>query len=186
MKYQSLLIIIALFLLLGSSCKKDKLVNEIDKLPPASQTGANTFGCLVNGKAWIAERNDCSIICDPSFKIFYDGSNGGYIGIRALKINIKDNTDEEINLVFDSSNYKTVHNLTIFNHLITARFVNYSSINCNNYQHSADSTVIHIGQIVLTRYDLTNGILSGTFNFSITKPGCPTIVVIDGRFDKKL
>ena len=81
MKYQSLLIIIATFLLLGSSCKKDKLVNEIDKLPPATQTGANTFGCLVNGKAWIAQNKDCSIICDDPFTVSYDGNFGGIIGI---------------------------------------------------------------------------------------------------------
>lgn len=39
-------------LLTASGCKKNKL-SELDKLPPATQTGANTFGCLVNGKAYL-------------------------------------------------------------------------------------------------------------------------------------
>ncbi len=33
--------------LISASCKKEK--TGADGLPPATQTGANTFGCLVNG-----------------------------------------------------------------------------------------------------------------------------------------
>jgi hypothetical protein len=38
-----------------SCCSKDdnKPVNPIDQLPPATQTGANTAGCLVDGKAFL-------------------------------------------------------------------------------------------------------------------------------------
>jgi hypothetical protein len=39
-----------------SCCSKDEQPNtpktELEKLPPATQTGANTAGCLVNGKAF--------------------------------------------------------------------------------------------------------------------------------------
>ncbi|MBS1557911.1 MAG: hypothetical protein JST69_04210 [Bacteroidetes bacterium] len=46
-------------MLLLASCdlfkKNDpKPLTELEKLPPATQTGKNTFGCLVNGKAVIA------------------------------------------------------------------------------------------------------------------------------------
>jgi len=30
---------------------KKQVVNPVDKLPPATDTGANTPGCLVNGEA---------------------------------------------------------------------------------------------------------------------------------------
>src|SRR5947209_256007 len=43
-----LFLTLILLVLLNSSCKK-----EVDKLPPAIQTGANTFGCLIDGKAWV-------------------------------------------------------------------------------------------------------------------------------------
>tara|TARA_R110002073_G_C9371447_1_gene572214 strand:+ start:845 stop:1168 length:324 start_codon:yes stop_codon:yes gene_type:complete len=35
--------------------KKDNLITlvEEDQLPPITQTGANTFGCLINGKVFI-------------------------------------------------------------------------------------------------------------------------------------
>jgi hypothetical protein len=53
MKKTTPLAIIALFFILtASKCKKDPVSNPIDQLPPATQTGANTFGCLVNGQAF--------------------------------------------------------------------------------------------------------------------------------------
>ncbi len=55
MKHQILLLIwfAVITTSLNSGCKKNKL-SELDKLPPATQTGANTFGCLINGKAFRA------------------------------------------------------------------------------------------------------------------------------------
>ena len=38
----------------------------------------------------------------------------------------------------------------------------------------------------ITRYDLQAGIVSGTFNFVLAKPGCDTVKVTHGRFDYKL
>ena len=40
-------------LLLTAACKKDK-VAPVDQLPPATTTGADTWGCLVNGEVWKA------------------------------------------------------------------------------------------------------------------------------------
>jgi hypothetical protein len=49
-----ILLFIALTLVLGCCSDDDsKSASEIDKLPPATQTGANTAGCLVNGKAFL-------------------------------------------------------------------------------------------------------------------------------------
>ena len=60
MKY--LIISCCLTLLMAAGCKKETtLENELAKLPPATQTGANTFGCLLNGKAWVAQNKDCWI-----------------------------------------------------------------------------------------------------------------------------
>ncbi|MFZ6010534.1 MAG: hypothetical protein ACOYXT_09315, partial [Bacteroidota bacterium] len=50
---------INLFILLFASligceqCEDD--LTELEKLPPATQEGKNTFGCLVNGKAWVTK-----------------------------------------------------------------------------------------------------------------------------------
>lgn len=57
-----------LITLSATTCKKESTLEmELAKLPQATQTGQNTFGCLVNGKAWVAQNKDCFILCDPSF-----------------------------------------------------------------------------------------------------------------------
>lgn len=38
----------------------------------------------------------------------------------------------------------------------------------------------------ITRFDLSMGIISGTFEFTLSKTGCETISITDGRFDAKL
>ena len=62
-----------------ASCKKDKITNsqlaESEKLPPITQTGANTFGCLVNGIAWLPNGtkpqsggSNIELYVDPTFQ----------------------------------------------------------------------------------------------------------------------
>ncbi len=40
--------------------------------------------------------------------------------------------------------------------------------------------------LTITRLDLQAGIISGTFSFTLYKPGCDSVCVTDGRFDKRL
>jgi len=37
---------------------------ELEKLPAATQTGAYTFGCLVNGKAWVVQNSLHTVAID--------------------------------------------------------------------------------------------------------------------------
>ncbi|MBK8748949.1 MAG: hypothetical protein IPM04_14255 [Saprospiraceae bacterium] len=46
--YKILISTFALFLFVA--CKK-----EVEELPPATQTGANTFGAKVDGQFWVAK-----------------------------------------------------------------------------------------------------------------------------------
>ena len=69
-----------------SSCNKDEDNNsktELEKLPPATQTGANTAGCLVNGVAFLPKG------FFPTGNLFFyyqDGKNFGLsIGERTLQ-----------------------------------------------------------------------------------------------------
>ena len=42
------------------------------------------------------------------------------------------------------------------------------------------------GTLTITRLDLQAGIISGTFAFTLYKPGCDSVRVTQGRFDKRL
>jgi len=61
--------------LLLVSCKKN---DPVSALPPETQTGANTFGCLVNGQPWTPQGNDGTSNYTVSYDTF---PNGGILEI---------------------------------------------------------------------------------------------------------
>ena len=67
--------------LLGlSQCKKTE-ADPVDQLPPATQTGANTLGCLVNGQAWTPAGNS-----GPSnYAISYDPNPYGVFDLTSYR-----------------------------------------------------------------------------------------------------
>lgn len=74
----SIFLIIFNLTLLSSSCKKQVIqpVNQLSLLPPATQTGANTFGCLVNGQAFVPQNQ--SLLRGPDLQCNYIYTAGGY------------------------------------------------------------------------------------------------------------
>ena len=82
-----------------SQCKKND-PTPLAQLPPATQTGANTFGCLVNGQVWLPNQN-----YGPSNVVLYElGVNlpiGGNLNIGTYRDVQKGNasTRQEITLV---------------------------------------------------------------------------------------
>ena len=185
MKNFKLLFIIIACANIFAACKKDKTEpTEISKLPAATQTGANTFGCLVNGKAWIAE-NGCRYFCDPPFKLIYQNIQGGRISLSAT-FQPSNFELESIGIYFDSSNYKS--NFSFVDKIHSGASYSNNNIvspDCR-FITSTDSLTTIVCMVNISKYDLPNGIFSGTFEFTLTKPGCETTSVTEGRFDKKL
>ena len=74
MKFKNfLLFVFAPILLSGFHCKKDKTPEE--QLPPETQTGASTFGCLVNGNIFKPKGDPFG---GPILSCAYQYINGGY------------------------------------------------------------------------------------------------------------
>src|SRR5690554_904281 len=71
-KRHTLLLLLPLLMLL-LSCDKDddKPADPVDQLPPATQTGANTAGCLVNGEPFTPK----GYIASGNLAPYYDGEN---------------------------------------------------------------------------------------------------------------
>ena len=65
-------------IILSSSCKKHVIqpVDQLSLLPPATQTGANTFGCLINGEAFVPQNQ--SFLVGPRLQCNYIYTSGGY------------------------------------------------------------------------------------------------------------
>ena len=167
-----------LTLLALAQCKKKADPDPVDQLPPATQTGANTFGCLVNGQAWTPKGSDGT----SNYTVYYDPSyRKGTINIAAYRYNSSSSPREDIVLFSDS--LRTVGNypLTVPNH--QEALFSGTNAQCEFYQNGPQ---YRRGVLTITRLDLQAGIVSGTFAFTLYKPGCDSVRVTQGRFDKRL
>jgi hypothetical protein len=153
------------------SCKK-----EISELPPATQTGANTFGAKVNGELWVPQgfgpipaNNLLEARKLPS----------GDVIINARNFSRSPNETEfelVIRAVTGPGNYT----------LSTANYGYYVKRNItpeNEWQTNAQYT----GTINITKLDTVTRFVSGTFQFNaINLYNTPQpLNVTEGRFDVK-
>ena len=169
-----------LSLILFASCNK-----EVQELPPATQTGANTFGAKVDGEFWVPKafgpinantilevrilggqdyhihaRNFASSPTETEFEFFLTGVTAP--GTYLL------NTNVNYPSLSASFGYFIKRKLTPLNEWITS-----SS---------------HTGSVTITKVDLTTRIIAGTFQFTAADINDPSkqITISEGRFDLKI
>lgn len=169
---------------MSSSCKKtpvDPNVDQLSLLPAATQTGANTMGALVNGKAFIPYDNS---FYSNSYQCNYIYLNGGYYLTIAGTININHNITgiilsttalsitEGADLKLE--NYNENGKAGALYYLINSQTTDYNT------------TTIVNGNLHITKFDQTKQIVSGTFSFkAVSKTAKDTVDITDGRFDMK-
>lgn len=162
-----------------NSCRSED-PTPLEQLPPATQEGLNTLGCLVNGKAWLPDGSDGNH--GSNLSVSYTSSTtpdglGGHFDLRTYRYT-KD-TDQYINLY--------ARNLHVGVYLITDTvntrvWLEDGKTGC--YYESRRYTTYRAGNITITKIDTRKGIIAGTFEFTLVVPGCDTLRVTDGRFDK--
>ncbi len=172
-----LLPLLALAALLGlSQCKKHD-PDPLEQLPPATQTGANTFGCLVNGKPWTPQGYNVSF----NYSIYYDPTyRKGTLNISTYRYEKGIKNADYLTMYSDSLRTIGTYSLTKDRHqepLFTSGATGCEFLGGAYYRR---------GTLTITRLDLQAGIISGTFDFTLYQPGCDTIRVTQGRFDKQL
>jgi len=167
-----------LLLILGiiSSCTKS---DDHDQLPPITQTGANTFGCVIDGKVFI-----------PKDHLGYTPPGGGTPkGISVLR--------GASYFSITASNYVYVYiYIYIPKHLPEATTYTFKIsdgeiasgdyphclgiINSRNYLSYENS-----GTITFTKIDETQGIIAGTFTLKMKNKNDKNdiIEISEGRFD---
>lgn len=151
-----------------SSCSKD---DNNQALPPATQTGAGTFACYVNGQAFI----DTS----GNFNCFYQLIDGNYF-FHITAHDIVEGIDE---ITIYSEKVKIeegkTYQLTNLEEFHIAGIVFFEKTTS-----SANSTTISPGTLTITKLDSENFIVSGTFSFNVTHPITNNnIIISEGRFD---
>lgn len=167
--------------ILSLSCTHhdDKPANPIDKLPPATQTGANTAGCLVNGEAFLPKGYFPG--GGALYFVYQDGLNFSLaisqnvnnhiksVNVASLNQNLHDN----IGVVFPLTEYGA--NSKYGEYTINAE----PSPSPNSY--STTTTVR--GELKITHHDFDHAIMSGTFWFDAINSNGEKVQVREGRFD---
>jgi len=181
-----LLLLFTALLTMNLHCEKDDpqvdFTNSQNQLPPITTSGANTFGCTVNGKNWVAY-TDYSF---PKLRVSYDENNGSFRVIADRKKLGKDDDDEldfNIGRVVNVGVYSLGHQLDTMTdgHMFYAPPYAFAKIYMTDMSH--------IGAIEIIKLDKIKRIISGTFESDLAyyDPNISDsiIQIRNGRFDVK-
>ncbi|MFY0484135.1 DUF6252 family protein, partial [Flavobacterium sp. PLA-1-15] len=152
-----------------------------DKLPPETQTGANTAGCLINGKVFLPHQEGLSpaLVCNYEFideEFYFNIHFSDRRGTDVKAIAVQTRT---INL--QAGQTYTLDKNTIDNGDFIGGGGQYyisSFLNKNYYTNT-----IKTGELKITRIDLSNSIISGTFWFDAVNQAGEVVEIREGRFD---
>ena len=177
------LILTFLFGFLAISCHRSSdNSSQAEQLPAATQTGASTAGCLVNGNVLVAKGNLSKIFTwGPPISAsyyYYGGYNfnlsfenqkvadlpGVFISLSNINIEEGKTYSLSLDLKDDTKTYGY------------ANFSNTSFFQTDNLQK---------GELTITHFDTKNYIVSGTFWFDATNSKGDKVKITDGRFDAK-
>lgn len=176
MKHTQLLVLIFLLIITSSlNCKKS-LFGE--NLPAATQEGKNTCGFLMNGKVWLPRGDNgfANLTC------YYDETfMGGAFNVNGYRY--EDGANNSLSFVVASDNIQSTGLYKInLNSNRVGRYRN-GPTSCG-YQWD-DTIPNHNAFLNITKLDKQKRIVSGTFEFALTKAGCETVRITQGRFDMK-
>ncbi|MES1215061.1 MAG: DUF6252 family protein [Bacteroidota bacterium] len=167
------------FILLFDSCKK-----EVTELPPVTQTGANTFGCKVDGKFWVPAGFGI-LPTAPTLEARFIGSD--------LRLNARNFSSSPTETEFEFF----IKDVTKPNTYLLNTTVGYpSSVASYAYyvhrKFSPDNEWItsaqYTGSVTISKIDSVSRFISGTFEFqAINIYNSPQpMSITEGRFDVKL
>jgi hypothetical protein len=157
-------------------CNNDDVnCQGIDCLPPATQTGAGTFGCLINGEPFVDNSG--------FFNCFYQFVDGKYY------FNITANFDNKIPKVISlATNALQIDFDSTYQLLDRNQGHFYAEVTFDNnpplFLNDNTTNNLDTGVITINYFSLENNIISGTFNFKIRDTINNKIYnITEGRFD---
>lgn len=176
---KSLISILTLALIFSCCSKKEdeQPTTPVDQLPPASQTGANKVGCLVNGQVFLPyQENPVGV---PAVTCSYQYLNGSYefgLGIRNDKLSkVRGITILSNKLEFILGQTYTLQQ----EESINSSFAYYKI----GFSNGFGTNTVNKGEIRIIKLDQVNAIISGTFWFDAINSAGEKVEVREGRFD---
>lgn len=165
-----------------SACKKDP--NDPNGLPKATQEGNNTAGWLLDGRAWVPVRS--SISTGPPVNGSWQKTKGGHsLGLSFRQFSIEEDWGAGFFLpdIRQPGTFVLNQDPAITGGLFAAAY--------GQYYHSRPAPDLNCytgpdapGQLIITRFDTVQNIVSGIFELSPrdNATGVP-VEVTQGRFD---
>ena len=152
--------------------RNETALEALDRLVPITQTGAGTFGCLLNGELWIPE----AVFEEEAVDIVAGTTTPNNITITADKQPIYDSRDHMLIIG------------TLFDLGSKTRLKKFSRWADNDREDECLELLVDTlldNYILVRHFNSENKTISGSFEAIMTKPNCPqdTIRLTEGRFD---
>lgn len=172
-----LLLFLTLFILTCCDKDDDKPKTPIEQLPPTTQTGANTFGCLLDGEAFKPGSHNNSYQC---FYQYVDGGYYFYLGADKISNNILTG----ISLGTEKMSISEGQILKLYERVNGKAFGSLSNLDDNTGHYQINTTSITTtGELKITKLDFNKNIVSGTFWFDVKDDKDVVHQIREGRFD---
>lgn len=169
-----------LILILSSSCDEDGgLITKKERLPPVTDTGADTVGCLIDGRVFLPHQSGIS----PSVNCFYQIEGGEHyfvmnfadlrnakserVVLMLRKVEVREGEVYKLNTAFSTAPE------------LTGALGVYSSAESRLFSTSQTIT----GELKITRLDTAESIIAGTFWFDAVNDEGVKVQITEGRFD---
>jgi hypothetical protein len=179
------ILLFALFTItIAGKCRKDK--TPLEQLPPETQTGANTFGCLVNGEVFKpggAQLSGGSL--SSNYQFLGDGPNGGY-HFRLSAAKGSGNKQTAVGLFTDSLKIQGGKQYILESEENGKAYAHYSNLGNGTSQNEwfyGTKKGSFEGELLIRRLDTINQIVSGTFWFDAVNANGQKVQIREGRFD---
>ena len=173
----TLLLLFAAFCCMGVQCKEEEpdKIDELAKLPPATTKGRNTFGCLINGKAFPYGAPGEHI------KLAYYDNGEFYVSYFTRLNPSNPSIHQGINLHTNKIRSEGKYCISYKN--FSEDF--FTVITTDENFFSADkSNLDGCANITISKFDTINQIISGNFRFTLNNEnGNKKVIVEHGRFD---
>lgn len=168
------------FFLSFISCKKEKLTKE-------TQVGANTFSCKINGVVHIP--NDEAFgprAISASVSLNREDSN--FYNLSILTHYSRNKPWEKVHLTLYKVKKEVIYNLYDKEYRYGTYVLGVLNESSGFVGVTYDSKAFNKGEVKITKLDLVNRIVSGTFWFEAINLNDPNdkVSVTDGRFDLKI
>jgi hypothetical protein len=188
-KYRNTLLLLITLISFGCSSDDNTPQDPLAQLPPETQIGANTFGCIVNGQVFYPRDEQPG----SGKGVRFWGSPGG--GLLYNEIDVRNYvTGEPVSImiihlqglhqtgegeyIWDATNFQSSIEGPMYNYMY-CRVYNESSQTWHYYGSFENS-----GKVTITRYDFDNRIVSGTFSGTVRlRNGTELLEIENGRFD---